>query len=364
MTVAWSIKIGFHSNSFRDYFSFFLQSFQSTPLLKYIGDKLIENPSSCRTMSSLEIFTIVQGFANNCFIPETADNNEPVWTNRILPEILANQNLAKFESSNNLWLQFTLQLAVLGHFDQNSIARVLNASYLKRYLERNDLNTLDLYKILILYQTVAMHPDIDMHSLTDSNTILNVCKMYAEQMPSCDIQLDLIDHYGTSFVLTNVRTKFMHLIPTLVKINKQTGHFERFSDNISRDGNGFILLDKIPCHDNEVLWVFERKNVSYSTEKTILIDWIYSNRVCVDSIKRYHLFSNFSARKYLFGVSNISDDMKIGAFRLRLKQLEQLGLSVCEINYRRYKNLRLGNKSKYLQENITKCATQTDHTLN
>lgn len=55
------------------------------------------------------------------------------------------------------------------------------------------------------------------------------------------------------------------------------------------------------------------------------------------------------------GIQEITDDMKIGAYRLRRKQLESLGLSVCEINYRRYKNIRMGNKYNYLQESITQC---------
>lgn len=222
------------------------------PLLKYMGDKMIANPGGCRTMTSFELFTIIQAFANNCFIPESQESNENVWKNRILPEILANENLIQIEPSSNVWLPFTLQLVILGHFDQTLISRVLSTSYLNEYLRRKDLSALDLYKILILYQTVAMNPDTDKTAL-DSKMILKVCQRYTEQIPTCDIQTDLIDHYGKSCVLTNVRTKFMHLIPTLMIINKETGHIEKFPDDIERDDNGFILLDEIPCLENEVL---------------------------------------------------------------------------------------------------------------
>lgn len=84
----------------------------------------------------------------------------------------------------------------------------------------------------------------------------------------------------------------------------------------------------------------------------------------MDPIKRYHLISNVSIKNSLRGNLNISNDMKIGAFRLRLHQLEQLGLSVSEINHRRYKYLRHGNNGTYLHENLIKCATQTDSALN
>lgn len=90
---------------------------------------------------------------------------------------------------------------------------------------------------------------------------------------------------------------------------------------------------------------------------------IISNRICVDSLKRYHLLSNVNARKSLLGVRDVNEDSKIGTFRLRPKQLEKLGVAVCEINYRRYRALWLGNKAKYLKESIGKYAQKTDQAL-
>lgn len=221
-------------------------------MLKYIGDKMIADVDNIQTMDASDLFIIVQAFANSGLIPQTAANDENIWSERILPAILGNVNLTRLQSSRNMWLPFTLQLVVLGHFDRELISRVFNSSYLDNYLNRNKLSILNLYKILILYQTVAMHPNIDINQDLKLK-MADVCKKYVDEMPSCDIQLDLIDHVGRSCVLTNVTTKFMHLLPTLVKINKQTGHFEQFPNEISRDENGFIPLDAVPCGTNEVL---------------------------------------------------------------------------------------------------------------
>lgn len=230
---------------------FVFQSFQSEDLLTYISDKLISNIDHCRDMSPFEVFTVVQAFANNCFIPQNAECQD-IWINRMLPEILSNKQLNQIRENHHTWLQFTLQLAILGHFDQKLISRVLDSSYLDNYLQRKDLSTLDLHKILILYQTVSMQSNIDI-SCVDKTAISGICKKYMSELTSCDIQCDLINHFGKSYVLSNVRTKHMHLIPTLVKVNKVSGHVERFTDDIARDEDGFIPLDAIPHTNNEEL---------------------------------------------------------------------------------------------------------------
>lgn len=212
---------------------------------------MVSNVDSCRTMTSFEVFTIVQAFANNFYVPEHPEDSN-IWSNRIVPAILANENLAKIQSNNYVWLPFTLQLVILGNFNQELISRALGSSYLESYLSRKDLSAHDLYKILVLYQTVSMQSNIDL-STVDKKTISKVCKRYNDLLPSCDIQLDLIDHLGSKSVLKNVRTKHMHIIHTLVKLNKETGHIELFSDEISRDEDGFVPLESVHCKDNEVL---------------------------------------------------------------------------------------------------------------
>lgn len=232
------------------YICLHLQSFQSSTLLIYIGDKLTSNVDMCRTMSPVNVFTIIQAFANNCYVPESDEN---IWSERILPALLENEGLAKIQPNSNAWLPFTLQLAILGYFDKKLISRVLSPSYLDNYSNRKDLTFLDLNKILVLYQTVAMRPDIDL-SFVDPRLISHVCKRYNEQRPPCDIQEDLIDCIGRVCVLSNVRTKYMHIIHTLVKFNKETQQFEEFPQALTRSqDDGCIQLDDIPCRDNEVL---------------------------------------------------------------------------------------------------------------
>lgn len=231
-------------------FRFFFQSFRSTTLLTYIGDKLIANVDNIETMCATDLFIIVQAFANSGFVPQAASTNENIWSDRVLPAIL--NNVKSAQTSQFTWIPFTLQLAVLGHFDRELISRVFNTTYLDNYLNRDRLTILDLYKLLILYQTVAMNPNIDIDQDAKLK-MTDVCKRYSEEMPACDIQLDLFEYVGRACVLTNARTKYMHLLPTLVKVNKQTGHFENFPNEIGRDENGFIPLEAVPCAANEVL---------------------------------------------------------------------------------------------------------------
>lgn len=203
----------------------------------------------CRSMSPISVFTIIQAFANNCYVPNDPEN---IWSERILPALLANEGLVKIQADSYAWLPFTLQLAVLGHFDEKLISRVLRPSYLDTYLKRKDLSVLDLNKILILYQTVAMESGIDT-SFVDSKMVSDICKRYNEQRSPCHIQEDLIDRMGRASVLTDVRTKHMHIIHTLVKLNKETLEFETFPRTIKRDQYGFIPLADIPCGQNELL---------------------------------------------------------------------------------------------------------------
>lgn len=59
----------------------------------------------------------------------------------------------------------------------------------------------------------------------------------------------------------------------------------------------------------------------------------------------------------------LTEYSKIGVFRQRPKQLEKLGLAVCEINVRRYKTLPVTMKPKHLRNSILKSA-QTFNELN
>lgn len=213
---------------------------------------MISNVDICKTLTAPQVFTIIQAFSDNCFIPEKSDYNNNVWSDCVAPALYGNKNLTKISPNSNTWLPFTLQLVILNHFDQELISRVLSRSYLQNYLKRDNMTTLKLNKILILYQTVAMKSHIDLSSI-DVKTISDVFKRYKDECYHCDIQKDLIQKLGKDYVLTNVRTKYMHLIPTLVKINKQTKLFQPFNNEISRDEDGFISLDDVSCTENESL---------------------------------------------------------------------------------------------------------------
>lgn len=59
----------------------------------------------------------------------------------------------------------------------------------------------------------------------------------------------------------------------------------------------------------------------------------------------------------------LTEDSKIGMFRQRPKQLEKLGVTVCEIYYRRYKTLPFYVKKDHLRKSILKYANNYDELL-
>lgn len=202
-------------------------------------------------MNLKHLFTIIQAFSNNCFTPESIDGSY-TWNNHILPALLSNEHLNKVSSTSHVWLPFTLQLMILGHYDSKRISHVLSARYLEDYLNRKNLTALDLSKILILYQTASMLPNMDMSSI-DKSSIDNLLVKYRAKVTPCDIRMHLSQYLGENFVLTDVKTKFAHWIPTLIKINKESMDFVHFSDEIKRDQYAFALLNDIPCGKNEQL---------------------------------------------------------------------------------------------------------------
>lgn len=221
-------------------------------LLEYIGRKLSSNVDICRTITHQQLFTIVQAFANNCYIPRNPIDYDKIWSDKILPTLLSNENLTQIRPDNATWMQFTLQLAILGHFNKELISRVFSKSYLQTYLSRKDLSVLDLYKILVLYQTVSMRSNADLTG-ADTKTISDICKRYVTEIPACNIQLNLLTQFGKQMVLTNVRTKHMHIIHTLLKVNKKDGVLQLFTEDIKRDTDGFVALENVPCNDDEML---------------------------------------------------------------------------------------------------------------
>lgn len=217
--------------------------------MEYIGDQIALNTSYCRTMNLQELFTIVHAFANNGCLPKSVDYS--IWKSHILPNIMKNQNLAKMPPTSRKWLQFVLQLMVLDHYEQDLIDRVLSKEYLDKYFHNNERSLLlDYYQTLAVYQTAAMRPEIDLNCV-QKNVLEEILSSYTARAGHCEIQEALIQLTGSDFVVTNVRTKYYHLLPTLMKINTKTLSFQRFSVNLRRDNKGFVSLDDIPCAGDE-----------------------------------------------------------------------------------------------------------------
>lgn len=218
------------------------------PLIQYIGEKLTVD--YCRTMDLGSLFTIIQSFSSNCYVPEPIENRN-LWTNDILPTILQNEQLASTHTNNPHWLHFTLHLLTLNHFDEKMITRVLSREYLTAYLNQSKTQGLDLSRILIIYQTAAMNTNISLDSV-DKRYIGELLQNY-ESRSVCWIQKSLIEALGCDYIVRNVSTKYSHWIPTLLKINTSTWTLEKVPANLARDALGFVQLDDIKCEKNEKL---------------------------------------------------------------------------------------------------------------
>lgn len=196
------------------------------------------------------LFAVVQAFANNCHIPQSVENPN-MWTSDILPAILSNKHLTAIEPTSHIWLQFTLQLMTLGHFDQQLISRVLKPAYLNAYSNRKHTSALDLNKVFILYQTAAMNPNISLN-MNDKKFLEERLYKYTTHT-ICPIQKALIEELGSDYILTNVKTKYSHWMPTVMKVNTDSWTLQRIPDNFRRDDFGFVAFDDIECGKNEKL---------------------------------------------------------------------------------------------------------------
>lgn len=196
------------------------------------------------------LFTVVQAFANNSHVPRP-DANPNIWTSDILPAILSNKHLTAVEPNSHIWLQFTLQLMTLGHFEQKLITRVLKPAYLNSYLNRKHTSSIDINKVFILYQTAAMNPNISLNGV-DKKFIEGQLHKYSTHT-ICPIQKALLQELNADFFLINVKTKYSHWIPTLMKINTDSWTFQSIQDNFQRDENGFVAFDDIKCGEKDKL---------------------------------------------------------------------------------------------------------------
>lgn len=227
---------------------FYLQNFQSKPLVQYIGEQLTAD--HCRTMDAATIFTVVHAFAGDCYVPEPVESRN-LWTADMLPAILRNDHLSSIDAASSHWLHFTLHLLTLNHFDATLVGRVLSRAYLATFLKQSKAYSLDLSKVFIVYQTAAMNPSFAMDS-ADKDALEEHLRGYSTHT-ACPIQKPLIEALGADYIVANVRTRHSHWIQTLVKINTTTWTLEKVSTSLARDGHGFVQLEDITCMDNERL---------------------------------------------------------------------------------------------------------------
>lgn len=213
-----------------------------------MASKIENDVDSCRTMGLKNLLTIIQAFASNFYTQCNENENEKLHS-VILPTMLSNEHLTSINAEARVWL--ALQLMTLGYFDQKLIKSAFNSNYLDQFLCRKNIPLVDLLKVLIFYQTSAMNSPDNISSI-DENQITAILEIYVSRLQPCPIQTSLIEELRTDLVLTNVRTKYSHLIRTLVKVNKETSMFVPFPE-MKRDSSGLFPLDDIPCKENEVL---------------------------------------------------------------------------------------------------------------
>lgn len=217
---------------------------------------MASNASYCRTMDLQELFTIVHAFAYNDSVLEFLDKS--IWKNQIISNMMKNENLANVPPLSRIWLKFVFQLMILDHYEQDLINRVLSREYLEMYFSNNNNNNhersllLDFYQTLAIYQSATTRPEIDLSSVQKS-VLEEILYEYTSRLGVCKIQQALIQQIGSEFVLTAVRTKNYHFLPTLLKMNTKSESLEQFPTNLQRDDKGFISLDDISCGVDEKL---------------------------------------------------------------------------------------------------------------
>lgn len=187
------------------------------------------------------VFTFVQAFAMAAYRPTN-------WTEAILPPILENVNGKIPNKKHPTWLQFTLQLILMGHFEVELVERVLCKEYLIEYMQRNNFANTDVLRTVILYHEACRHLNCNI----DHEYLQSIVRTYLQKPTDNPFKNALTDKLGAEKCLFNVRTKYGHCIQNLVKYNIETEEFCSFNA-VQRDGTGFAELEHINCKSNERL---------------------------------------------------------------------------------------------------------------
>lgn len=221
--------------------TFNFQSLKSANLLKHIDYKINANIISWPTVKLDILFTVVQAFASAGYKPVN-------WEEIILPAILENVRSKKQNPKHPTWLQFTLQLILLDHFEIEFVERVLCGEYLSEYMQRNNFSDTDLLKLVILYHESNRFDRCNV----DHQYLQSIVGTYLQKQIENPFQNALINRLGTEKCLFNVRTKYGHCIQNLIKYDIDKQQFNSF-DAVQRDSIGFVELDQIDCMSNERL---------------------------------------------------------------------------------------------------------------
>lgn len=219
--------------------SFRFQSFKSVDLLRHIDSKITANIVNHKLDT---VFTIVQAFAMAAYQPQN-------WKETILPAILENVTSKNQNTKHATWLQFTLQLILLDHFEIELVERVLRKEYLIEYIHRNNFTDTDFLKIVILYHEACQHGEA---CRIDHEYLQSIVGTYLRKQPDNPFQHALTNKLEAEKCVFNVRTKYGHCVQNVVKYDVRKRQFGSF-DAVQRDSSRFIELDRINCSSSERL---------------------------------------------------------------------------------------------------------------
>lgn len=166
----------------------------------------------------------------------------------MIPAALKNVNNKIQNPKHPTWLQFTLQLILLNHFEIKFVEQVLCKEYLTEYLLRNNFTDADYLKIVILFHEACRHSKCSF----DQEFLQTIVDTFLKKQCSNPFEHALTSKLEAKRCLFNARTEHGHCIQNLLKYDVVQQQFCSF-DAVQRDPNGFADLNQIACSDTERL---------------------------------------------------------------------------------------------------------------
>lgn len=182
-----------------------------------------------------------------------------IWPKIKSSELFQNRNASDID-----WLNITLNLIALNHFDQELLIKVLSHNYLQSVFDNQQLSndfTQQYSSLLKIYQSLELLPEmtdfVNIESIGLSGTMSYIQKAIELNLSNtlkCPLQTYLRNEFGSDKVLTMIKTKYGHGIQHILKVDKDNGEFVSFEESESKRGaDGFIELTEIKCSENEML---------------------------------------------------------------------------------------------------------------